>query len=297
MLAEHSGPGSVPRARARKEGKVAGKAAAEQKATTGVAGPPKVPNLTVPGSITAGPTTPPTTPAKEHARVEAPTKTMSQLWTGRMADWGRKAYAAQVKRLTAPYLDVAGENAKATSKAEARVKGSKMGGAAKVGTGLGLATLAFTALGATEAGAKEHDPKKRLGAAGKQFKADLPGTAGDILKFTAADIGVTKVLPAVAKKAATVLGANATRAAFTAGLTRAVGRGALGAYVGYHALPFTGKKLAQLAHVAVEAKKAGSAATTERKGSEAKYGTVEQATKTRHAKEALKRAKAKKGNK
>jgi hypothetical protein len=287
---------------ARAEGVAAGQRAAAAKAATGAAGPPTVPRM-APRIVTtdtgeakalqgkqAG--IPPATPPVEHGKVTgAQPKTMAQLWTGRMADWGRSAYQAQIKRLTSPMLDVAGAKAKATGEAAERVKASKAGTIGKVGGTLGAATLAFAALGAAEAGASEPDPKKRLGKAGEQFKTDLPEVAKGIVKFTAADYGVTKVIPGLAARAATFLGANATKAAFTRGATAAVGRLGLAGYLGYHALPFTGKKLAELAHVAVGAKKAGAAATDERKASEAKYGTVELATKTRHAKEAVKRAK------
>ena len=285
--------------RAKRAGEVAGETAAKAKRVSGKPGPVKVPDMTKPGAIPAGPITAPATPAVEHGRVQGPPKTMSQLWAGRMADWGRSMYQAQVKRLTSPMLDVAGEKAKTTGTAEARAKASKLGTVGKVGGTLGLATLAFAGLGAGEAAAKESDPSKRGAAAGKQFKADLPEVGKGILKFTAADYGVTKVVPSIIKKAATTLGANATRSAFAAGLGATVGRLGLAGYIGYHALPFTGKKLAELAHSAVEAKKAGGAATAEKKASEAKYGTVELATKTRHAKEALKRKQAadKKGKK
>jgi hypothetical protein len=285
---------------ARGEGAAAGQRAAAAKAATGAAGPAAVPRMG-PRIVTtetgeakalqgkqAG--IPAATPAVEHGVVKgAQPKTMAQLWTGRMADWGRSAYQAQIKRLTSPMLDVAGEKAKATGKAAARVKTAGL--AAK---GLGVAALAFTALGAGEAYAGEPDPKKRLGKAGEQFKEGLPGTVEDIAKFTAADVGVTKVIPGLASRAATFLGANATKAAFAKGASRLIGRGFLAGYIGYHALPYTGKKLAELAWTGNEARKSASAASKEKKGSEAKYGTVELATKTRHAKEAAKRKKGKK---
>jgi hypothetical protein len=296
LLTEQEAGSKRGRTAARVQGAEAGQAAAAAKAATGAAGPPEVPRMG-PRIVTtdtgeakalqgkqAG--IPPATPPVERGVVSTPPKTMAQLWTGRMADWGRSAYQAQVKRLSAPYLDVAGADAKATGKASAKAK------AAAGVKGLGLATLAFTALGAGESYAAEHDPKKKLGAAGEQFKADLPEVGKSIVKFTAADYGVTKVIPAVVKKIATTLGANATRSAFAAGASATIGRLGLAGYIGYHALPYTGKKLAELAHSAVEARKAGAEATDKRKKSEAKYGTVELATKTRHAKEAEKRRKA-----
>ena len=278
---------------ATREGGLAGQRAATAKRVSGEAGPPKVPDLTKPGVVPAGPTTPPAEPARYRAAVQPPPKSYAEMWSERISNWSKKAYEAQVKRLTSPALEVAGEKAKATGKAEARVKASKAGTLGKVGTTLGLATAAFAGLGAAEAYSAEMDPKKRVGKAKKQFKADLPEVGKGIAKFSAADIGVKRILPVAVGRVATALGANATRAAFARGAAASLGGLALAGYIGYHAMPYTGKKLAELAHVAVEAKKSSTAAKTEKAKSEAKYGTIERATATRKAKEAEKRRKAK----
>ena len=288
LVTEHYSPIRPSVKRAKVAGTVAGETAAKQKKVSGKAGPVKVPDMTKPGVIPAGPTTPPVTPAVEHARVEAPIKSHAERWSNRIADWGRSAYAASIKKLTSPAIDVAGEKAKATFSTEARIKAAK---------GLGVATIGFTALGAAEAGAAEHDPKKRLGAAGKRFKADLPEVGKSIALFTGADLLATKAIPAVAGKVATAVGASATKAAFARGLTAAVGRLGLAGVIGYHAIPYAVDQSKKLASAIGEAGFDKSEAAREKKASEAKYGTVEKATKTRHAKEAYKRALAKKGKK
>lgn len=284
---------------ARREGRAAGVRAQQAKVRAGAPGPVQVPALTKPGVVPVGPTTPPTAPARERGVVRPPPKSYAQILSERMANWSKKVYDAQIKRLKSPFLDVAGEKAGATFSTEARIKAAK---------GLGVAAVGFTALGAGEAYAAEYDPKKRLGAAGRQFKADLPEVTKGVAAFTAADIGLTKAVPAavsaatkaIAAKAGVEAGKATARAAFARGATAAFGRLGLAGFIGYHAMPYTGKKLAELTHVAVEARKSAKEAKREKKGAEAKYGTVELATRTRHAKEAAKRRQAleaKKGKK
>ncbi len=116
--------------------------------------------------------------------------------------------------------------------------------------------------------------------------------AKGIAKFTGMDLIATVVAPA----AISALGGSAMLARGAA----ATGKLGIAGLIGYHALPYAGKKLAELAHVGTEARKSVKVAAAEKKGSEAKYGTVELATKTRHAKEAYKRKmalEAKKGKK
>jgi hypothetical protein len=273
---------------AAREGQRAGERAAKVKRVSGAAGPVKVPDMTKPGVIPAGPKTPPAEPARERGVVRGPPKTVAQLWTGRMAEWGRRAYQKQIKKLTSPAVEVAGEKAKGTFSTEARLKAAK---------GLGVAAVGFSALGAAEAGAKEYDPKKRLSAAGKQFKEDLPDVTKSIALFTGADILVSKAVPVVTSAAAktvmTKAGVEAakvaSRAAFVRGASAFLGKAALGAYIGYHAIPFAIDQSKKLASAIGEAQFDKGEAAREKKTSEAKYGTVELATKTRHAKEAYKK--------
>ncbi len=288
LPAEHFGKDRPSIKAASREGKRAGEAAAKAKRLSGEAGPVKVPDMTKPGVVPAGPTTPPAEPARERGVVKgAQSKTPAQLWSGRMAEWGRSAYKASIRNLTSPFLDTAGGKAKDTAKAEARVR--KASGVAK---GLGVATVGFAALGAGEAYAKEHDPKKRAGAAVTQFKSDVPEVAKGVAKFTGMDLMATVAVPAA-------IGA-ATKSVAARGAAVVAGKLGIAGLIGYHAIPFAIDQSKKLASAIGEAQFDKGEAARKKKASEAKYGTVEAATKTRHAKEAYKRRQAleaKKGKK
>jgi len=243
----------------------------------------QAPDVLRTGSQTYNRAPAPTEPARyRESKAEVP-KSYAEIWENRIADWGRKAYEASIKKLTSPAIEVAGEKAKSTFSTEARIKAAK---------GLGLAALGFSALEATQAGAEEPVPEKRLGTAAKTLVTSFPATVEGIAKFTVADYGITKVIPAVAQKVVTSLGANAARAAFARGATAALGRLGIAGYIGKYAIPMAVRNAKELATQIGEGYYATGEAKREAKTAQEKYGTVEAATRTRKAKEAYKRRQA-----
>ena len=202
-----------------------------------------------------GDTSPPKTPAKEHGKINTPSKFTFRDSIRKYANTVLKG----AKGLTNPAIGAkVGDNT-------AKPKG-KLGGVVKAGAGL----AALFAVGAAgEAGAAENDPSKRVGAA---KKAGLDAAKHGALEI-AAYTGAAKIL---ASGGSAVGGALMTTV--------------LPAVVTYKtAKDYTIPKLKELGTAIGEAKYAKNAAAREKKGSEAKYGTIEQATKTRHAKEAVKK--------
>ena len=220
-----------------------------------------------------GDTSPPKTPPKSRPPMNKPSSFT-------FADSIRKYAMRYATPLTGPAIDAAGSKAKATSKAAARVA---KGGA--------VAATAFTVLSSSEAGAKElgKGVVPAIKATAGEFKDQFLPTVKSITEFAAKDLTVSKILPALARRGAAKLGAGAVAAATVGAGVRLAGRGLLALEIGSEALPYTGAKLGELAYEANETKKAFNAAAKEKKGSEAKYGTIERATKTRHAKEAYKK--------
>ena len=132
----------------------------------------------------------------------------------------------------------------------------------------------FAALGGGEAAAKEHDPSKRMGKATEAFKKEGKQAAKSIAGYTGA--------------------AAITTAALGKAVSGAIFRTALPVYGTYLAAKhLTIPKLKELGTQIGELKYAKNAARLDKKASEKKYGTIEAATKTRHAKEAIKKTQAK----
>jgi hypothetical protein len=159
-----------------------------------------------------------------------------------------------------------GENMKkpTTSKVARTIKGGVKAGA--------LLTGLFALADAGVSAASEHDPSKRAGKAKKAFKESAAGTGKEVAKWTAAGMAAS-ALPGVAGTVATL------------GLTTV-----LPAYFTYKAAKeFTIPKLKELGAQVEGTMTSRREAKQEKKASQAKYGSVEAATRTRHAKEALKK--------
>ena len=159
-----------------------------------------------------------------------------------------------------------GENIKkpATGAVARTIKGGVKAGA--VLTGL------FALADAGVSAASEHDPSKRVGKAKEALKESVKHGGKEVAKWTAAGIGAS-LLPGIAGTAATI------------GLTTVAP-----AYFTYKAAKeFTIPKLKELGAQVEGTMTSKREAKEEKKASQAKYGSVEAATKTRHAKEAYKK--------
>jgi hypothetical protein len=159
-----------------------------------------------------------------------------------------------------------GENTKkpATSKVARTIKGGVKAGA--------LLTGLFALADAGVSAASEHDPSKRVGAAKEAVKSSVKHGGKEVAKWTAAGLAAS-ALPGVAGTIAAV------------GLTTVAP-----AYFTYKAAKeFTIPKLKELGVQVEGAMTSRREAKEEKKASQAKYGSVEAATRTRHAKEALKK--------
>jgi len=198
--------------------------------------------------------TKPATPPKA-TKAEATKVTPPKTEAQRTAK-SQEAYSARhpAKPLTSPAI---GAHVKATIK----------GGALLAGI--------FSVLEAGEAAAKEHRPGKRAEVALKQAKS----TAGATIKGIAGYTGAAAV----------------TAAAFGKVASGAVFKTALPAYLTYKVgKEFTIPTLKKLGKQVEGAYTSKREAKQEKAASEKKYGTVFAATRTRHAKEALKVAERKK---
>jgi len=164
------------------------------------------------------------------------------------------------------------------------VRGAVRGGA--------IATAIFAALNAAEAGAKElgKGPKAAAKAAGTTFYREAPEVAKGLAQFTGIDLMATKVAPAVVAGAAKGFGASAARAGLIRGATSVAGKLGIAGLIGVHAIPYAIRNAKELATQIGEGYLAKHEAASEKKGQEAKYGTVEAATATRKRKEAYKAA-------
>ncbi len=262
LAAEHFGPGRPSIRAARKEGQRAGRGQR----------PAGIPDMTVPGVVPAGPTTPPVTPAKLHARVDAPLKSQAQMWTKRMTDWGRGAYESATKKVSGPAVELAGETAKAQGRQVVGAKTKAMLGRGGV-VGAGLLTMlvgAETAKAAIDAPAGQ-----KLKAAKETATHAGASTAGTVAAIGLGVKGLSKVKPVLGKVASGALTVAAVP---------------LIAKEGFDIGSLAGKEVAQV-------KEAKRKSARDKKYADQFYGTVEKATKTRHAKEAWKRIQAKKEKK
>ena len=262
LVAEHFGKDRPSLGAARREGSRAGVGKR----------PADIPDMTRPGVVPAGPTTPPATPAKLHGRVDAPLKSQAQMWTKRMADWGRSAYQAATKKVSGPAVELAGETAKAQGR-QVIGAGTRaiLGRAGVVGATLLTALVAAeTAKAAVDAPAGQ-----KLKAAKETAAHSGASTAGIVAAIGLGIKGLSKIKP--------VLGKAATGALSIAALPAI-------AKEGFDMGSLAGKEVAQI-------KEAKRKSARDKKYSEQFYGTVAKATKTRHAKEAFKRAQAKKEKK
>ena len=141
----------------------------------------------------------------------------------------------------------------------------------KPATGAILTGL-FALADAGVSAASEHDPSKRVGKAKEALKESVKHGGAEVAKWTAGGIAAS-ALPGVLGTAATV------------GLTTVAP-----AYFTYKAAKeFTIPKLKELGAQVEGTMSSRREAKQEKKASEAKYGSVEAATRTRHAKEAVKK--------
>jgi hypothetical protein len=234
-------------------------------------------------------------PEGRPGHVPQPTRT-----NRRAADFGERIDTTTVEGQEASQRKYAERNAPTTKPltspairgSEAKKPAGKykgMGG--KFIRGGAIATSIFAALGAAEAGAsqlhKGWGPATKAG--GKQFVSDFPEVAKGIAKFTGMDLAASFAVPAGVSAAAKGLGMSARGAAITAAGAKYAARGGLAYLIGRESLPFAKEQSEKLASAIGEWQFDKGEAAREKKGSEAKYGTVEAATRTRKAKEAYKR--------
>jgi hypothetical protein len=224
--------------------------------------PAAIPDLTQPGAVPAGPRTPPSTPAKLHPRVEAPAKSYAQIWSKRMADWGRGVTQKKSPPLTSPAI---GSNVGANINKKALARGGVVGATLLAGL-----VAASTAKAAVDAPAG-----KKLEAAKKTAAQEGASTAATVGAIGVGIKALGKVKPILGKMASSTLSVAAVPVIAVSGFK--IGK-------------LAGKEVSQI-------KEAKRTAKREKKYSKQFYGTVEKATKTRHAKEAYKRAMAKKEKK
>ncbi len=207
-----------------------------------------------------GDTSPPKTPAKAYPAMNKPSKFT-------FADSIRKYAERITKPLTSPGIgsNVNENITKPSTIAKARKTAGKVGGP------VGAALLTGLVLAETAEAAYHAPAGKKAEAAKQTAKTAGIGTAVTVGAFSAG----LKALSMISAKA----GAVGSRL-LSGGAVLAIGKG------GYDIGSLAGKEVAQIG----EAKKT---AKREKAYSEQFYGTVEKATKTRHAKEAFKRVQKK----
>ena len=213
---------------------------------------------------------PQTAPPKLHPPISTPVarniEATLKRYDTRQAKVNPKAHVV----LTNPALDVAGDKAKTTGQ-RASVVAKARRGAGKVGGVVGATLLTGLVLAETAEAAYHAPAGQKLQAAKRTAKTAGLETGATVGAFSAG----LAALSAISAKAGAV----------GSGLLSAAALPSI-AYTGFNIGSLAGKEVAQIQ----EAKKT---AKREKAYSEKHYGTVEAATKTRHAKEAFKRSQVK----